>query len=118
MVFFVLVCSVCTWIAEIKVINLISPPAHSLRYHSPPEKDSSQEDSSPNTVEKKDSEMSEAPIIKAFKELEEMKAFKDWGTQTEKDDTPTSNCGFFKSFLYSQTCLYWLFSAPTLVSLF
>ncbi|XP_042684564.1 M-phase phosphoprotein 9 isoform X3 [Centrocercus urophasianus] len=59
------------------------------RYHSPPEKDSSQEDSSPNTVEKKDSEMSEAPIIKAFKELEEMKAFKDWGTQTEKDDTPT-----------------------------
>uniref|UniRef100_A0A8C3PXJ2 M-phase phosphoprotein 9 n=1 Tax=Chrysolophus pictus TaxID=9089 RepID=A0A8C3PXJ2_CHRPC len=59
------------------------------RYHSPPEKDSSQEDSSPNTVEKKDNEVSEAPIIKAFKELEEMKAFKDWGTQTEKDDTTT-----------------------------
>uniref|UniRef100_A0A8C9FLN7 M-phase phosphoprotein 9 n=1 Tax=Pavo cristatus TaxID=9049 RepID=A0A8C9FLN7_PAVCR len=59
------------------------------RYHSPPEKDSSREDSSPNTVEKKDSEMSEAPIIKAFKELEEIKAFKDWGTQTEKDDTTT-----------------------------
>uniref|UniRef100_A0A8C2UDF8 M-phase phosphoprotein 9 n=1 Tax=Coturnix japonica TaxID=93934 RepID=A0A8C2UDF8_COTJA len=56
------------------------------RYHSPPEKDSSQEDSSPNTVEKKDSETSEAPIIKAFKELEEIRAFKDWGTQTEKDD--------------------------------
>ncbi|XP_071619821.1 M-phase phosphoprotein 9 isoform X1 [Heliangelus exortis] len=63
------------------------------RHHSPPEKDSSQEDSSTNTTEKKESEMSEAPIIKAFKELEEGKAFKDWGTQTEKEDTSakTSN---------------------------
>ncbi|XP_009983735.1 PREDICTED: M-phase phosphoprotein 9 [Tauraco erythrolophus] len=63
------------------------------RHHSPPEKDSSQEDSSTNTVEKKENEMSEAPIIKAFKELEEGKAFKDWGTQTEKEDTSakTSN---------------------------
>ncbi|KFZ47396.1 M-phase phosphoprotein 9 [Antrostomus carolinensis] len=63
------------------------------RHHSPPEKDSSQEDSSTNTIEKKENEMSEAPIIKAFKELEEGKAFKDWGTQTEKEDTPakTSN---------------------------
>ncbi|KAJ7419922.1 M-phase phosphoprotein 9 [Willisornis vidua] len=43
------------------------------RYHSPPEKDSSQEDSSTNTIEKKENEMSEAPIIKAFKELEEGK---------------------------------------------
>ncbi|XP_010140009.1 PREDICTED: M-phase phosphoprotein 9 [Buceros rhinoceros silvestris] len=62
------------------------------RHHSPPEKDSSQEDSSTNTVEKAN-EMSEAPIIKAFRELEEGKAFKDWGTQTEKDDTSakTSN---------------------------
>ncbi|KAM7090338.1 M-phase phosphoprotein 9 isoform 1-T3 [Ciconia maguari] len=62
------------------------------RHHSPPEKDSSQEDSSTNTIEKKENEMSEAPIIKAFKELEG-KAFKDWGTQTEKDDTSakTSN---------------------------
>ncbi|XP_021268266.1 M-phase phosphoprotein 9 [Numida meleagris] len=59
------------------------------RYHSPPEKDSSQEDSSTNTFEKKDNEMSEAPIIKAFKELEEIKAFKDWGTQTEKEETST-----------------------------
>ncbi|XP_065595234.1 M-phase phosphoprotein 9 [Cyrtonyx montezumae] len=56
------------------------------RYHSPPEKDSSQEESSTNAIEKKDHEMSEAPIIKAFKELEEIKAFKDWGTQTEKED--------------------------------
>ncbi|KFQ13341.1 M-phase phosphoprotein 9, partial [Leptosomus discolor] len=63
------------------------------RHHSPPEKDSSQEDSSTNTIEKKECEMSEAPIIKAFKELEEGKAFKDWGTQTEKEDTSakTSN---------------------------
>ncbi|XP_040466558.1 M-phase phosphoprotein 9 isoform X2 [Falco naumanni] len=63
------------------------------RYHSPPEKDSSQEDSSTNTTEKKENDVSEAPIIKAFKELEERKAFKDWGTQTEKEDASakTSN---------------------------
>ncbi|KFP68877.1 M-phase phosphoprotein 9 [Cariama cristata] len=63
------------------------------RHHSPPEKDSSQEDSSTNTTEEKENERSEAPIIKAFKELEEGKAFKDWGTQTEKEDTSakTSN---------------------------
>ncbi|KAM9371811.1 M-phase phosphoprotein 9 [Phaethornis superciliosus] len=63
------------------------------RHHSPPEKDFSQEDSSTSTIEKKENEMSEAPIIKAFKELEEGKAFKDWGTQTEKEDTSakTSN---------------------------
>ncbi|XP_062360552.1 M-phase phosphoprotein 9 [Cinclus cinclus] len=58
------------------------------RHNSPPEKDSSQEDSSTNTIEKKENEMSEAPIIKAFKELEERKIFKDWGTQTEKEDAP------------------------------
>uniref|UniRef100_A0A8C3QWU1 M-phase phosphoprotein 9 n=1 Tax=Cyanoderma ruficeps TaxID=181631 RepID=A0A8C3QWU1_9PASS len=58
------------------------------RHHSPPEKDSSQEDSSTNTTEKKENEMSEAPIIKAFKELEEGKIFKDGGTQTEKEDSP------------------------------
>ncbi|XP_054028881.1 M-phase phosphoprotein 9 [Dryobates pubescens] len=62
------------------------------RYNSPPEKDSSQEDSSTNTTGK-ENEMSEAPIIKAFKELERAKAFKDWGTQTEKEDASakTSN---------------------------
>ncbi|OXB64098.1 hypothetical protein ASZ78_002028 [Callipepla squamata] len=64
------------------------------RYHSPPEKDSSQEESSTNAIEKKDNEMSEAPIIKAFKELEEIKAFKDWGTQTEKEDASASNVFF------------------------
>nr|XP_030141809.3 M-phase phosphoprotein 9 isoform X2 [Taeniopygia guttata] len=56
------------------------------RHNSPPEKDSSQEDSSTNRIEKKGNEMSEAPIIKAFKELEEGKILKDWGTQTEKED--------------------------------
>uniref|UniRef100_A0A8C0E9F2 M-phase phosphoprotein 9 n=1 Tax=Bubo bubo TaxID=30461 RepID=A0A8C0E9F2_BUBBB len=63
------------------------------RHHSPPEKDSSQEDSSTNAIEKNGNDMSEAPIIKAFKELEERKAFKDWGTQTEKEDSSakTSN---------------------------
>lgn len=39
--------------------------------------------------------MSEAPIIKAFKELEEGKIVKDWGTQTEKEDAPASNSYFY-----------------------
>ncbi|XP_068767408.1 M-phase phosphoprotein 9 isoform X2 [Struthio camelus] len=55
------------------------------RHHSPPEKDPSQDSS--GTTEKKENEMPETPIIKAFKELEEGKAFKDWGTQTDKEDT-------------------------------
>ncbi|XP_038008319.1 M-phase phosphoprotein 9 isoform X2 [Motacilla alba alba] len=54
------------------------------RHHSPPEKDSSQEDSSTNTIEKKENEMSEAPIIKAFKELEEGKILKDWEPSTRR----------------------------------
>ncbi|NWX97209.1 MPP9 phase, partial [Nothoprocta ornata] len=63
------------------------------RHHSPPEKDSSQENSSTGTIEKKENELQETPIMKAFKELEEGKAFKDWGTQTEKEDisAKTSN---------------------------
>uniref|UniRef100_A0A8C6ZQJ6 M-phase phosphoprotein 9 n=1 Tax=Nothoprocta perdicaria TaxID=30464 RepID=A0A8C6ZQJ6_NOTPE len=61
------------------------------RHHSPPEKDSSQENSSTGTIEKKENELQETPIMKAFKELEEGKAFKDWGTQTEKEDISTSN---------------------------
>lgn len=39
--------------------------------------------------------MSEAPIMKAFKELEEGKIFKDGGTQTEKEDSPASNSHFY-----------------------
>ncbi|XP_014373710.1 M-phase phosphoprotein 9 isoform X3 [Alligator sinensis] len=63
------------------------------RHHSPPEKDSSQEDSSANVIGKKENEAPETPIMKAFKEHEERKAFKDWTTQTEKDNTSakTSN---------------------------
>ncbi|XP_037734887.1 M-phase phosphoprotein 9 isoform X3 [Chelonia mydas] len=63
------------------------------RHHSPPEKDPSQEDSSTNVMAKKENEAPDTPIMKAFKELEEGKAFKSWGTQTEKEDssTKTSN---------------------------
>ncbi|XP_051490106.1 M-phase phosphoprotein 9 isoform X1 [Apus apus] len=72
--------------------NRLKETYNPSRHHSPPEKDSAQEDSSTNTIEK-ENEMSEAPIIKAFKELEEGRAFKDWGTQTEKEDpsAKTSN---------------------------
>ncbi|XP_074868995.1 M-phase phosphoprotein 9 isoform X2 [Carettochelys insculpta] len=57
------------------------------RQHSPPEKDLSQEDSTSNA--KKESEAPDTPIMKALRELEEGKAFKSWGTQTEKEDTST-----------------------------
>ncbi|XP_038228792.1 M-phase phosphoprotein 9 isoform X3 [Dermochelys coriacea] len=59
------------------------------RHHSPPEKDPSQEDSLTNVMAKKENEAPDTPIMKAFKELEEGKAFKSWGTQTEKEDTST-----------------------------
>uniref|UniRef100_A0A674K189 M-phase phosphoprotein 9 n=1 Tax=Terrapene triunguis TaxID=2587831 RepID=A0A674K189_9SAUR len=59
------------------------------RHHSPPEKDPSQEDSLTNVMAKKENEPPDTPIMKAFKELEEGKAFKSWGTQTEKEDTST-----------------------------
>ncbi|XP_044846141.1 M-phase phosphoprotein 9 isoform X3 [Mauremys mutica] len=59
------------------------------RHHSPPEKDPSLEDSSTNVMAKKENEVPDTPIMKAFKELEEGKAFKSWGTQTEKEDTST-----------------------------
>ncbi|XP_071428312.1 M-phase phosphoprotein 9 isoform X2 [Pithys albifrons albifrons] len=75
------------------------------RYHSPPEKDSSQEDSSTNTIEKKENEMSEAPIIKAFKELEEGKVFKDWGTQTEKEDAPAKTANRRQTVGFVETSL-------------
>lgn len=60
--------------------------------------------------------MSEAPIIKAFKELEEGKAFKDWGTQTEKEDASASNFYFcifvnFTAFSLFACLLVLLFSA-------
>uniref|UniRef100_A0A8D0H8T3 M-phase phosphoprotein 9 n=1 Tax=Sphenodon punctatus TaxID=8508 RepID=A0A8D0H8T3_SPHPU len=59
------------------------------RHHSPPQKDLSQEGSSTNVTAKKESETPDTPILKALKELEERKAIKSWGTQTEKEDTPT-----------------------------
>uniref|UniRef100_A0A8C4Y467 M-phase phosphoprotein 9 n=1 Tax=Gopherus evgoodei TaxID=1825980 RepID=A0A8C4Y467_9SAUR len=59
------------------------------RHHSPPEKDPSLEDSLTNVMAKKENEAPDTPIMKAFKELEEGKAFKSWGTQTEKEDTST-----------------------------
>uniref|UniRef100_A0A8C8RDF6 M-phase phosphoprotein 9 n=1 Tax=Pelusios castaneus TaxID=367368 RepID=A0A8C8RDF6_9SAUR len=59
------------------------------RHHSPPEKDSSQEGSPTYIMAKKEKEAPDTPIMKAFKELEEGKAFKSWGTQTGKEDTST-----------------------------
>ncbi|XP_023576384.1 M-phase phosphoprotein 9 isoform X2 [Octodon degus] len=56
-------------------------------YHSPPEKDSSPGSSPTSLLSKKQRETSDIPIMKALKELEEEKIFKNWGTQTEKEDT-------------------------------
>uniref|UniRef100_A0A8D0IMR7 M-phase phosphoprotein 9 n=1 Tax=Sus scrofa TaxID=9823 RepID=A0A8D0IMR7_PIG len=53
-------------------------------YHSPLEKDPSLGSSS--LLIKKQRETSDAPIMKALKELDEEKIFKNWGTQTEKED--------------------------------
>ncbi|XP_034495157.1 M-phase phosphoprotein 9 isoform X6 [Ailuropoda melanoleuca] len=56
-------------------------------YHSPPEKDSSSGSSPRSLLIKKQRETSDTPIVKALKELDEGKVFKNWGTQTEKEDT-------------------------------
>ncbi|XP_072581178.1 M-phase phosphoprotein 9 isoform X12 [Vulpes vulpes] len=56
-------------------------------YHSPPEKDSSPGSSPRSLLKKKQIETSDTPIMKALKELDEGKIFKNWGTQTEKEDT-------------------------------
>ncbi|XP_058387277.1 M-phase phosphoprotein 9 isoform X8 [Diceros bicornis minor] len=56
-------------------------------YHSPPEKDSSPGSTPTNLLIKKQRETSDTPIMKALKELDEKKIFKNWGTQTEKEDT-------------------------------
>ncbi|XP_036209763.1 M-phase phosphoprotein 9 isoform X3 [Myotis myotis] len=56
-------------------------------YHSPPEKDSSPGSSPTNLLIKKQRETSDTPIMRALKELEEEKIFKNWGTQTEREDT-------------------------------
>ncbi|XP_035113926.1 M-phase phosphoprotein 9 isoform X3 [Callithrix jacchus] len=56
-------------------------------YHSPPEKDSSPGSSSTSLLIKKQRETSDTPIMRALKEVDEGKIFKNWGTQTEKEDT-------------------------------
>ncbi|XP_040843026.1 M-phase phosphoprotein 9 isoform X2 [Ochotona curzoniae] len=56
-------------------------------YCSPPEKDLSPASSSTNLLVKKQREASDTPVMKALKELDEEKIFKNWGTQTEKEDT-------------------------------
>ncbi|XP_019833133.2 M-phase phosphoprotein 9 isoform X2 [Bos indicus] len=55
-------------------------------YHSSLEKDLSP-GSSPSLLIKKQRETLDTPIMKALKELDEEKVFKNWGTQTEKEDT-------------------------------
>lgn len=56
-------------------------------YHSPPEKDSSLGRSPANLLSKKQRDSSDTPVMKALKELDEERIFKNWGTQTEKEDT-------------------------------
>uniref|UniRef100_A0A8D2LDA4 M-phase phosphoprotein 9 n=1 Tax=Varanus komodoensis TaxID=61221 RepID=A0A8D2LDA4_VARKO len=53
---------------------------------SPPEKDSSSDPSLTNETAKKESKVPETPVMKAFRELEERKAVKNWGTQTSKEE--------------------------------
>ncbi|XP_025789134.1 M-phase phosphoprotein 9 [Puma concolor] len=60
-------------------------------YHSPPEKDSSFGSSPRSVLIKKQREISDTPITKALKELDEGKILKSWGTQTEKEDTSNMN---------------------------
>ncbi|XP_057620268.1 M-phase phosphoprotein 9 isoform X4 [Chionomys nivalis] len=56
-------------------------------YHSPPEKDSSLGCSPSSLLTKKQRDAPDAPIVKALKELDDERIFKNWGTQTEKEDT-------------------------------
>lgn len=57
-------------------------------YHSPPEKDSSLGKSPASLLVKKKRDTPDTPpIIKALRELDEERIFKNWGTQTEKEDS-------------------------------
>ncbi|XP_053525789.1 M-phase phosphoprotein 9 isoform X2 [Artibeus jamaicensis] len=58
-----------------------------LGCHSPPEKGPSPGSSSANLLLKKQRETTDTPIMRALKELSEEKVFKNWGTQTEREDT-------------------------------
>ncbi|KAH0502272.1 M-phase phosphoprotein 9 [Microtus ochrogaster] len=59
-------------------------------YHSPPEKDSSLGCSPSSLLIKKQRDAPDAPIVKALKELDDERIFKNWGTQTEKEDTSST----------------------------
>ncbi|XP_036907839.1 M-phase phosphoprotein 9 [Sturnira hondurensis] len=61
--------------------------ACALGCRSPPEKGPSPGSSSANLFLKKQKETSDTPIMRALKELSEEKIFKNWGTQTEREDT-------------------------------
>ncbi|CAH7242860.1 Mphosph9 [Phodopus roborovskii] len=56
-------------------------------YHSPPEKDSSLGHSPASLLIKKQREIPDTPVMKALKEFDEERIFKNWGTQTDKEDT-------------------------------
>ncbi|XP_036027630.1 LOW QUALITY PROTEIN: M-phase phosphoprotein 9 [Onychomys torridus] len=56
-------------------------------YHSPPEKDPSLGRSPASLLIKKQRDTPDTPVMKALKELDEERMFKNWGTQTEKEDT-------------------------------
>ncbi|XP_042636520.1 M-phase phosphoprotein 9 [Orycteropus afer afer] len=60
--------------------------AHAPGYHSPPEKDTPPVDSLAGLVSTKERGTSDTAIRKSFKELDEERMFKNWGTQTEKED--------------------------------
>lgn len=61
-----------------------------LRYLSPLEKDASSGNSPTSLLIKKQRETSDTPVLKALRELDEKKKLKNWGTQTEKEDTSNS----------------------------
>lgn len=73
------------------------------RFPSPPEKDNSRESFSSSLMPKKGRFMPDTPIMRAFKEFEDGKVLKSWGTQNEKMDTSNkalirrSNVGFVNS---------------------
>ncbi|ERE76758.1 M-phase phosphoprotein 9-like isoform 1 [Cricetulus griseus] len=56
-------------------------------YRSPPEKDSSLGRSPASLLIKKQRDTPDTPVMKALKELDEERIFKNWETQTEKEDS-------------------------------
>ncbi|XP_074061548.1 LOW QUALITY PROTEIN: M-phase phosphoprotein 9 [Macrotis lagotis] len=65
------------------LVNNELEESYACRYHTPPEKDCSLKDS-PSLKER---EATDTSIIKVYKNHEEGKIFKNWGTQTENEDT-------------------------------